>query len=1131
MRLGRTAVRSGEKVEADVVGEYFFGAPYPDAEVKITVSRTRFYVPWYLDADYSWYYSDAEYRNTERETVQETTCTLNKQGECTFSFETAGKSEDFTYVIEATARDPKGKTITGVSRLSVTRAAFRLEVAQKSLVVTPGAKQQLEVKAIDYEGNPVETSVKLVVKADQVGADGKAETVEVLDETFKTEKDGIARIEVDPSKGGYYQVVASAKDDQGNEVTAESFLFAAQDGTGIPNAPTDLVLVTDKRSYFAGDTALVLVLAPAPEANVLFSVEGGDLYSAEVLKTSHHAALAKVKIGERQTPNFFVSASCVLGGQLYVRHRSVIVPPREKLLKVEVAPDRPKAQPGEDVTFTVHVTDYQGNAVSGAEVALGIVDEAIYAISPEIAVPIQSFFHHRKRNDVRTTDSISFRFFGSSKGLTMADLGPSPFAFGTLKPQEDDRKVFKDTAGWFGALTTDAEGKATAKVTLPDNLTAWRATARVATKETAVGSGTGTVVARKPVVVRVAMPGRVSEGDTGAGSLLVQNLTGGGATFDSTLELSTADGDAKIETTFADASKLKGLAVGNGQLARIPFTYAAAGSGKVKIVARTKSAEHQDGLNATVTVTPWATPRTVTKNGRTSSETKIAKHTIELPKGVASAKLTVETYPSTLGAVRRSLPYLVGFPYGCTEQTMSRFGPLLDAKAAFERLSIPMGDLEKQMPAMIAAGLSRLNTLQHNDGGWGWWEKDQSDVWMTAWVVAGLGQAKSLGAEITADRIDGGINRLTQMLGRGNVDAPKRAFALYALSRHGVSKPAMLQKLIGEASGNGLPPISIAYAALAATEDEDKEKLKQLLIDAASKDADGRMSWCDADYVRPDDHPVECTAVALSALVHLGADVDTIGAAEAWLMGRFEDDRFGSTRQTALVVRALSQAASASAKEAVEITVRVNGKEIGKQTVDTADPTKPLAFAAPEEVGGNVTVEVEQSGGATTFHTVALRGLERAETFAPDSAGGLTIRRSFFALEGTSGNYKMGSSVESFSEGDALLVRLQVESKKKLEHVIVEDPRPAGLEPILRDSGVQVKKVRLKPRGVHRAHKAGRSAFFVGNLKSGKTELYYLARATTAGSYRTPPATVEAMYLPGKHHARSSSTKVSVKKK
>ena len=49
------------------------------------------------------------------------------------------------------------------------------------------------------------------------------------------------------------------------------------------------------------------------------------------------------------------------------------------------------------------------------------------------------------------------------------------------------------------------------------------------------------------------------------------------------------------------------------------------------------------------------------------------------------------------------------------------------------------------LQAKINAGLDRLNDLKHDDGGWGWWKEDNSRVFMTAYVVSGLAQAKAAG--------------------------------------------------------------------------------------------------------------------------------------------------------------------------------------------------------------------------------------------------------------------------------------------------------------------------------------------------------------------------------------------------
>ena len=42
---------------------------------------------------------------------------------------------------------------------------------------------------------------------------------------------------------------------------------------------------------------------------------------------------------------------------------------------------------------------------------------------------------------------------------------------------------------------------------------------------------------------------------------------------------------------------------------------------------------------------------------------------------------------------------------------------------------------EAELQRKIKAGLERLTDFQHEDGGWGWWKTDDSDVFMTAYVA------------------------------------------------------------------------------------------------------------------------------------------------------------------------------------------------------------------------------------------------------------------------------------------------------------------------------------------------------------------------------------------------------------
>ena len=105
--------------------------------------------------------------------------------------------------------------------------------------------------------------------------------------------------------------------------------------------------------------------------------------------------------------------------------------------------------------------------------------------------------------------------------------------------------------------------------------------------------------------------------------------------------------------------------------------------------------------------------------------------------------------PSHAATVLEALDYLAAYPYGCVEQTMSRFLPTTITAQVLRNLKIRKPDLEQELPHMIKSGLQRLYGFQHRDGGWGWWKNDASNPFTTAYVVFGLAQARK--ADVAVD--------------------------------------------------------------------------------------------------------------------------------------------------------------------------------------------------------------------------------------------------------------------------------------------------------------------------------------------------------------------------------------------
>ncbi len=111
------------------------------------------------------------------------------------------------------------------------------------------------------------------------------------------------------------------------------------------------------------------------------------------------------------------------------------------------------------------------------------------------------------------------------------------------------------------------------------------------------------------------------------------------------------------------------------------------------------------------------------------------------PAGIESntRKLTVTLTPTIAGTVFGALDYLTSYPYGCTEQTMSSFLPDVLVSDALKKLGVKSNVDPAVLNKQVQAGLDRLYNYHHPDGGWGWWQTDDSSAFMTAYVLAGLG--------------------------------------------------------------------------------------------------------------------------------------------------------------------------------------------------------------------------------------------------------------------------------------------------------------------------------------------------------------------------------------------------------
>ncbi|MFX1346065.1 MAG: MG2 domain-containing protein [Promethearchaeota archaeon] len=123
-------------------------------------------------------------------------------------------------------------------------------------------------------------------------------------------------------------------------------------------------------------------------------------------------------------------------------------------------------------------------------------------------------------------------------------------------------------------------------------------------------------------------------------------------------------------------------------------------------------------------------------------------------------KETLALYTDLIDISIDSWQSLIGYPYGCIEQTISKVLPTALIFNYLNKTGQLTPSLEKEMTMMVLEGLSRIYNFQHSDGGWGWWEDDASKIIMTSIVVSALNQIEEVGFRINSIVLGKGIDYL-----------------------------------------------------------------------------------------------------------------------------------------------------------------------------------------------------------------------------------------------------------------------------------------------------------------------------------------------------------------------------------
>jgi hypothetical protein len=479
-----------------------------------------------------------------------------------------------------------------------------------------------------------------------------------------------------------------------------------------------------------------------------------------------------------------------------------------------------------------------------------------------------------------------------------------------------------------------------------------------------------------------------------------------------------------------------------------------------------------------------------------------------------------------------ALDYLTSYPYGCTEQTMSSFLPNVIVTQALKDVKSSSIRNSNDLPKKVQKGLDRLYAYQHNDGGWGWWKDDQSDPFMTAYVVSGLTLAKQAGYQPDDSRIASGREKLKQMLDSGTteagtqIDLETRAFMVYALEESGSAESRHVEKIVSERSN--LQPYGRALLALTLKQRKDDKRAREVAaeIERTAKVDDFSVHWESHRKAMLDfseSNETEATALSLKALARIKPDSELLARVARWLVSnRGHSYYWESTKDTAFAILGLIDYLKVSHELSpdYDMEVYLNGENVVTQHVSSAAVSQTFSISRKAgEVAGTNEIRVVKHGKGMIYFSGALDYYTGEENVAARGSAELNLTREYLRLKVVPAGDKIKWVTEPLQgeihSGDMLVVRLKLNGAKA-RHMMIEDPIPAGAEQV-----ESVGTLNLDYSSGQdwcdwyssREFRDNRTVFFLDYFDGGIT-LQYAIRVQVPGEFRVAPARAELMYSP-----------------
>ena len=1090
-----------------------------------------------------------------------------------------------TYVVEATVTGADDQTVTATRQvIALPPFVLGLKVPR---YLERATSLHPEVLAVGPDDQPVaglDVKVRLLqrqwhshLRASDF-SDGVARYMtDVVDERVSETrvKSGAAPVSVPLAlpRAGVYVVEVEASDRLGRTQVVAVDLYAGGDEPVAWSKPPSGVftVAADKPRYRPGDTAALVLQSPFQRGAALAIVEAPEGNRYEWLAVEGGAATFRLPLRGTWAPrlpvHFVLMRGRVPGTAPQPGNATDLGKPATLAAtawldlepvdnRVEVKLAHPeKARPGQKIEVRIDLRDPQGNPRPG-EVTLWLVDQAVLALGREQRLdPLPDFLSQVISHLLlRDTRNLVFGFlpFAENPGGDTAAGEP-----GDLLDRATVRRNFKAVPYFKPDIQVGADGTARVTVELPDDLTVFKIRAKAASGPDRFGFGTSQIAVRLPVIIQPALPRFVRPGDTflAAGIGRVVEGEGGEGSAEMRAQGVKIEGEAKqsIRWDGAAPARVEFPVVvptpplkPDGTLAYDQATFQLG-------VARAADGA-SDAFEVKLPIRDDRRRISVRKMEELAAGAALALPALPEPARPGTVRRTVlASDQAALVRMAAGLDFFDDYPYGCTEQRLSRARSELALKR-FRALLHQEGD-ESRIQRAVDDTLAWLPQVVDANGLVAYWPGSRGYVALTAWTVQFLVEAKVAGFRVDEKLLATLIRALQQSLrsdyGRF-IDGEafsERCWALAALAAAGKFDPAYAAELARKAQFldlEGIAQVLQSFAKAGDTSSPAADVLaRQLWEGVVLRLYQGREVYgglqgraqAQSGLILPSE--TRTVAEMARALARKDGGNPKVQLLVDALVTLGRDDGWGTTNANAAALLALGELLVPPYKGSTPHTVEVKLGAAPAKTLNLG-PDAPVLFHVATASGAEGAGTVKASGAGkpvlvrveTSYMPAGDGGQEPAR-----QAGFVVSREVLKVLAGGAPPERTAldgpGKTLRFQVGDVIEEHVRVVNPKDRHFVAVVVPLAAGLEPLnpaLATAPPEAKPANaLTLQPTYAAYLDDHVAFYFDTFPKGTFDFYFRTRASTEGTFTQPAARAEMMY-DGAVQGNSPGARVEVKR-